>query len=106
MGMGGVRGIGIECAHLLLDGQRGAQGYMTAQYFDNRVQLGTTIDHTTLPMSGDRPTDGATINSVTPNGPNRYTIVIAAGSEWTPTVGDALLNGHVMVVESVASAST
>ena len=88
------------------DGQRGAQGYMTAQYYDNRVQLGTTIDHTTLPMSGDRPTDGVTINSVTPNGTNRYTIVIAAGSEWTPTVGDALLNGLVMVVESVASATT
>ncbi|MBK8617499.1 MAG: hypothetical protein IPN96_10420 [Anaerolineales bacterium] len=88
------------------DGQRGAQGYMTAQYFDNRVQLGTTIDHTTLPMSGDRPTDGVTINSVTPNGTNRYTIVIAAGSEWTPTVGDVLLNGLVMVVESVASATT
>lgn len=88
------------------DGQRGAQGYMTAQYFDNRVQLGTTIDHTTLPMSGDRPTDGVTINSVTPNGTNRYTIVIAAGSEWTPTVGDVLLDGLIMVVESVASATT
>ena len=88
------------------DGQRGAQGYMTAQYYDNRVHLGTTIDHTTLPMSGDRPTDGVTINSVTPNGTNRYTIVIAAGSEWTPTVGDVLLYGLIMVVESVASATT
>lgn len=94
------------------DGQRGAQGYMTAQYFDNRVTLGTPVAISSLAesLSGDTvPNDSPDILSVTPNGPNRYTIVIAAGSEWTPTVGDVMIcNAYSLftVVESVASATT
>lgn len=92
------------------DGQRGAQGYMTAQYFDNRVTLGTPVAISSLAVSGDTvPNDSPDILSVTPNGPNRYTIVIAAGSEWTPTVGDVMIcNAYSLftVVESVASATT
>ena len=91
-------------------GQGGAQGHIRGTYQDNRAQLGTPTTATTLRVSGDEVTGGAglSISTVTPNGTNRYTIDIAVGSEWTPTVGDVLRsNGNTVlsIVESVASAT-
>ncbi len=92
-------------------GQACAMGYVRGTYQDNRVQIGTPIANSVLRVSGDEVGGGSglTIASVTPNGTNRYTIVIGAGSEWTPTVGDMLKsNGNTImsVVESVTNATT
>jgi hypothetical protein len=90
----------------------GAQGvamqHLSSFYYDRRSDMGVPITGSTWPLTGDSFSAATcTINTVTPNGTNRYTIVIAAGSEWTPTVGDVLIRSGVLgVVESVASATT
>lgn len=82
--------------------------YVHGAYFDKRSSMGAAITASSVPLTGDYFTAlTCTINTVTPNGTNRYTIEIAAGSEWTPTVGDTLIRAGVLcVVESVASATT
>lgn len=99
----------ISAFYNALGGYQGvAMQYLSSSYYDVRSEMGAPIDASTLPLTGDRfSVATCTINSVTPNGTNRFTIVIAAGSEWTPTVGDILARNSVLtVVESVASTTT
>jgi hypothetical protein len=83
-----------------------AGNYYYGYLLDNRTMLDdASITLSTLPptcelWSGET----CTINTVTGTGP--YTITIAAGSEWTPVVGDLLVrSGTAHEVTSVTSST-
>ena len=73
-----------------------AGGYVTMYTRADRSMLDdSSVTLATLPPTYDGWTAATcTINTVTGTGP--YTVTIAAGSEWTPEVGDVLIRSSVM----------
>lgn len=83
-----------------------AGGYSYGLLFEDRTMLDdASVTVTTLPTTSDRwSSETCTINTVTGAGP--YTVTIAAGSEWTPVVGDLLIrDGVAHAVSSITSAT-
>jgi hypothetical protein len=83
-----------------------AGGYSYGYFLGSRTMLDdATVTVATLPETADTwPTETCTINTVTGSGP--YTVTIAAGSEWTPVVGDLLIrDGVAHDVSAITSAT-
>jgi hypothetical protein len=83
-----------------------AGSYFYGYLLDNRTSLDDgSITVSTMPTTYESwPSETCTINTVAGTGP--YTITIAAGSEWTPVVGDILIrSGTAHEVTSVTSST-
>jgi hypothetical protein len=83
-----------------------AGNYFYGFLFEDRTVLDdASVTVTTMPRTYDSwASANCTVNTVTGTGP--YTVTIAAGSEWTPAVGDMLIQSDVAhEVVSVTSAT-
>lgn len=85
-----------------------AGGYSYGYILENRTMIDdatVTAAEASLPSSRDSwPSESCTVSSVTGTGP--YTVTIAAGSEWTPRVGDLIVQSNVgHIVTGITSAT-